>query len=276
MKQAHPAPSVRLVPKSPSLPVAQEPPVPIVTSSKKTPKGKSAAETAKLEKQQRRQELLLQAEELSQQNPGLNPQNAYEILLGQYTLEEWTERRQATIARKKAFALQRRLTRFGDKRSDEEKAWSSRFFDGPDTDPIWIETAGGDLIARLTTVKIFTVAVQTADGRYRGFEKTAISALCCAGLSPQVQSMRQIEPESRRNVIPARKPKERWAFPEASFAGWVGRQIRLQLLNGSIWTGFLRWNSRYSFLLGAQPEGEPEVLLFKHACCGVQLLDQPS
>ena len=273
MKQAHPASSVRLVPKAPSLPVAQEPPVPIVTSSKPS-KAKSAAKTAKQEKKQRRQELLVQAEDLSQQNPGFNQQNAYEILLGKYTLEEWTERRQATIARQKALALQRRLARFGDKRSDEEKAWCSRFFDGPDPEPIWMETAGGDLIARVTRVKIFTVAVQVADGSYRGLEKTEISALCGAGLSPQVQGMRQVEPESKRDVLPARKPKERWAFPEASFAGWVGGQIRIQLLNGSIWTGFLRWNSRFSFLLGAQPEGEPEVLLFKHACCGVQLLHQ--
>ena len=276
MKQAHP--SVRLVPKklSPaaSLPVAQEPPVPVVASSPKPPKVKSAAKVAKQEKQQRRQLLLLQAEELSQHTPGLNSQCAYEILLGKYTLEEWTERRQATIARQKALALQRRLARFGDKRSDEEKAWCSRFFDGPGPEPIWMETAGGDLIARVTRVKIFTVAVQVADGSYRGLEKTEISALCGAGLSPQVQGMRQVEPESKRDVLPARKPKERWAFPEASFAGWVGGQIRIQLLNGSIWTGFLRWNSRFSFLLGAQPEGEPEVLLFKHACCGVQLLHQ--
>lgn len=276
MKQAHPVPRARLVPKAPSLPVAQEPPVPVVTSSQKPPKVKSAAKTAKQEKQQRRQELLLQAEELSQQNPGLNPQNAYEILLGQYTLEEWAERRQATIARQKALALQRRMARFGDKRSDEEKAWCSRFFDGPDAEPIWMETAGGDLLARVTRVKIFTVAVQIADGSYRGFEKTEISALCGAGLSPQVQGMRQVEPDSKRDVLPARKPKERWAFPEASFAGWCGRQIRIQLLNGSIWTGFLRWNSRYSFLLGGQPAGDPEVLLFKHACCGAQLVHQSS
>ena len=275
MKQAHPAPSARLVPMVPSLPVGQAP-VPVVTSSQKPPTAKSAAKTAKQEKQQRRQELLLQAEELSQQNPGLNAQNAYEILLGQYTLEEWGERRQATIARQKAIALQRRLARFGDKRSDEEKTWCSRFFDVPDTEPIWMETAGGDLVARITTVKIFTVAVQIADGGYLGFEKTAISALCCAGLSPQVQSMRQIEPKSKRNVLPARKPKERWAFPEASFAGWVGQKVQVQLLNGSIWTGFLRWNSRFSFLLGAEPAGKPEVLLFKHACCGIKVLPQSS
>lgn len=247
-----------------------------MTSSKKTPKAKSAAKLAKQEKQQRRQEMLLLAEGLSQQNPGLHPQSAYEILLGQYTLEEWAERRQATIARQKALALQRRLARYGDKRSDDEKAWCSRFFDGPDPEPVWMETAGGDLIARVTRVKIFTVAVQTADGSRRGFEKTEISALCAAGLSPQIQNMRQVEPESKRDVLPARKPKERWAFPEASFGGWVGGQVRIQLLNGSTWTGFLRWNSRYSFLLGVQPAGEPEVLLFKHACCSAQLLHQPS
>ena len=246
-----------------------------MTSTPKAPKAKSAAKTAKQEKKQRRQELLLQAEELSQQNPGLNPQCAYEILLGRYTLADWEERRQATIARRKERARQERLARYGDKRSDEEKAWCSPFFEGPDPEPIWMETAGGDLIARVTRVKVFTVAVQIADGSYRGFEKTEISALCSAGLSPQVQGMRQVEPESKRDVPPARKPKQRWAFPESSFADWVGQRVQVQLLNGSTWTGFLRWNSRYTFLLGALPAGEPEVLLFKHSCCGAQLVPTP-
>lgn len=270
MNQAHSAPRAQLVPKTQSFPVAQEPPVPIVTSSGKAPKAKR--KTAKQEKKERRQELLPQAEELSQQNPGLRPECAYRILLGHFTLEEWRERHQAVAAKRKALAQQRRMERYGDKRSDEEKAWCSPFFEGPDPEPIWMETAGGDLIARVTRVKIFLLAVQIADGSYRGFEKTEISALCSAALSPQIQSMRQVEPESQRDVLPASKPKQRWAFPEEFFSAWLGRQVCVQLLNGSTWTGFLRWNSRYAFLLGAQPAGGPEVLLFKHSCCGLQLV----
>lgn len=270
MKQAHSALRAKLVPQTSSLPVAQEPPIPIVTSSGKAPKAKR--KTAKEEKKERRQELLPQAEELSQQNPGLKPQCAYRILLGHFTLEEWRERHQVVAAKRKALAQQWRMERYRDKSSDEEKAWCSPFFEGLDPEPVWMETASGDLIARVTRAKIFQLTVQIADGSYRCFEKTKISALCSAGLSPQIQSMRQVEAESRRDVLPAFKPKQRWAFPDDLVTGWVGRQVRVQLLNGSTWTGFLRWNGRYTFLLGAQPAGEPEVLVFKHSCCGLQLV----
>lgn len=276
MKQAHPAPRARLVTKVPLIPVAQEPPVPVITASKKASKAKGTDQVDQQQKQQRRQALLPQAEELSQQNPGLNPQNAYEILLGHYSLDEWRARRQATQEKRRQHCQRRREARFSDKRSDQEKAWCFPLFEATEPEPIWMETVGGDQIARVTKAKTFLLAVQIPDGSYRGFPKTEISALCRAAHSPQVQPMRQVEAESKRNVLPALKRQERWSFPHQTFSGWVGRQVQIQLLNGSTWTGFLRWNSHYSFLLGAQPEGEPEVLLFKHACCGLQVLHQSS
>lgn len=274
MNPAHNTPRARLVPKAPSLNVAQEPPVPVVTSS---PKAKSKdkisiTQQEKQQQQQRREELLAQAEELSQQNQGLNPQNAYEILLGQYTLDEWKARRQVSLEKKRHRFQQRKEAQLSDKRSEQEKGWSFRFFEATEVEPIWMETTSGDHIVRVTKMKPFLLGVQIADGSYRGFPKTEISTLCSAGQSTQVQSMRQVEPESQRDMLPAKNPKERWLFPESSFAGWIGSQVRVQLLNGSTWTGFLRWNSHFTFLLGAQPEGEHEVLLFKHACCGVQLV----
>lgn len=253
MEQAHPAPRA-----------------PVTTVSQKASKVKVADQVDRQQKQQRRQGLLPQAEELSRQNPGLNPQNAYEILLGQYTLDEWKARRQASQEKRRQHCQQRRDARFSDKRSEEEKAWCFPFFEAAEPEPIWMETAGGDQIARVTKAKTFLLAVQIPDGSYRGFPKTEISALSSAAQAPQVQGMRLVEPESKRNVLPAPKRGERWLFPHQLFAGWVGRQVRVQLLNGSTWTGFLRWSSHYAFLLGAQPTGEPEVLLFKHACCDVK------
>lgn len=83
--------------------------------------------------------------------------------------------------------------------------------------------------------------------------------------------MRQIAPDSVRDFLPPEKPQERWPFPEETFSDWVGQKVQVQLLNGSLWTGFVRWNSQYVFLLGDQATGEAEVLVFKHACCGVTL-----
>ncbi len=279
LKQAHLAPRIVL-----KVPVAQEPPVPIVTSSGRALKAESAQEEppapvtssekvpkvkppAKgkgkvFQEKQRRKELLRQAEGFSQQTPGLNPQNAYEILLGQYTLEEWKARRQASQARK------------SDRRSDEEKAWCYSFLDAPDREPIWLETAKGERIVRVSQARPFLMVVQKTNGKYRGYKKTELSALCSARLSPQVLQMRQIVPEAWRNALPAENPKDRWLFPEDLVSSWIGQRVKTQLLNGSTWTGFLRWNSRYTLLLGAQPAGDPEVMLFKHACCGIQLLHQ--
>jgi len=123
-------------------------------------------------------------------------------------------------------------------------------------------------------VKPFLLAVQIPDGSYKSFSKRELSAFCSVSLSPQVLGMRQIAPESQRDLLPADKPKNRWPFPEDLVSGWVGQRVQVQLLNGSSWTGILRWNSRYTFLLGAHSTGEPEVLLFKHACCAVELTSQ--
>lgn len=256
MKPAHSSSSARLVLPAP----------------KKAAQPRSLIQAAQEQKRQRRQMLLPQAEELSRQNPGLHPQNAYEILLGHYTLAEWKARTQAAQEKRRQYCQRRREARFSDKRSEEEKTWCFRFFEAEEREPIWMETAGGDQVARVTKAKIFLLAVQIPDGSYRGFLKTEISALCGAALSSQVQRMRQINPEANRNVLPATKARGRWSFPHKTFAGWVGRQVQVQLINGSTWTGFLRWTSQFAFLLGAQRSGEPEVLLFKHGCCNVQPL----
>ena len=277
MKQTSSFQSVQqLIKASLPLSVAQEPPVPVISPEKpakvKPPaKGKGKTFQEKL----RRKELLAQAEVLSQQTPGLNVHNAHEILLGQYTLEEWSARRGVRAAKKQAY-FERRNTEHVDQRSDEERAWSFTFLEARDREPVWLETAGGERIARVSQAKPFIMVVQKTNGKYRGYKKTELSALCSARLSPQVLGMRQIMPDAQRDSVPSEKPKDRWIFPEQTFAGWVGQQVQVQLLNGSIWTGYLRWNSRYTFLLGAQPTGDSEVMLFKHACCHVQLLPSPA
>ena len=226
----------------------------------KTPK---ATQDTKLEKQQRRQQLMAQAEQLSRENPGLHPQQAYEILLGRYSLEEWKASREAKLQAQKALDE--------DSRSEEERAWSLPFFDAPEREPVWIETSSCNQIARIKQVKTFRLVVTFPNGRYWDYDKRAFSSLCSARLANQILTMRQIAPGARRDALPAQKPADRWPFPEETFAGWVNQRVEVQLLNGSIWTGFLRWNSRYTFLLGAEPTGDLEILIFKHACCGVQL-----
>lgn len=217
----------------------------------------------KLAKQQRRQELMAEAEQLSRENPGLHPQQAYEILLGRYSLEEWKAARQAKLQADRA--------RYEDLRSEEERVWSFPFFEAPEREPVWIETSSCNQVARIKRVKAFRLVVTFPNGRYRDFDKRAFSSLCSARLAPQILGMRQLTPGAPRDVLPAQKPADRWPFPEETFAGWVNQKVQVQLLNGSIWTGFLRWVSRYTFLLGAEPTGDLEILLFKHACCGVRL-----
>ena len=267
MKPTSSPPRARLVLKTPSVPVAQEPPVPVIQPSPPSAKAKEPASPEKVKKQHR-QQLMSQAEELSRQNGGLHPQCAYEILLGKYTLEEWKARRRAAETRKQA-AFQARAE---ESRSEEEKAWCSPFLKASEREPVWLETTCGDQIALITRWKPFQGKLEFPDRSWRIADKRELSALCSARLSPQVLGMRQVGPESQRSMLPAVKPAERWPFPEESFATWIGQLVQVQLLNGSTWTGYLRWNSRYTFLLGAQPTDAPEVLLFKHACCCVQLL----
>lgn len=271
MKQTQSSPRVRLLPKATlSLPVALEPPVPVISPEKPKSKPPAKGKGKTLQEKQRRQELLVQAQEFSQQNPGLSPESAYEILLGQYTLEEWRARREVRLAKKQAYSARLRAQE-SDHRSDKEKAWCIPFMEAADREPVWLEIAEGERIVRVSQTRPFLMVVQKTNGKYRGYKKTEISALCSARLSPQVMEMRQILPEARRDAVPAEKPKNRWVFPEDLVSSWIGQRVQIQLLNGSIWTGFLRWNSRYTLLLGGQPSGEAEVLLFKHACCSVQL-----
>lgn len=251
--------------------VQEHTPVPAPKAKTSKPPQASGRKAVKLAKQQRLQELMPKAVELSQQNPGLHPHNAFEILLGQYTLEEWRVRRHQALERKK----NRTATRYSDRpdnRPEVERAWCSRFFEGPDQEPVWMETARGDLVAQVTKVVPYILFAQNAVRRHIRLEKTKISVLCSAVAVPQVLAMREIQSDAQRDAVPATKPEERWRFPHDIFASWVGQRVRVQLLNGSSWTGFLRWASHHTFLLGAKPEGEPEFLCFKHACCAVQIV----
>lgn len=272
MKQVQTTPRVRLLPKaSLQIPVAEEPPVPVISPEKalkvKPPaKGKGVV----FREKQRRKELMVQAEVFSQQTPGLNTQMAYEILLGQYTLEEWQARRQASRAKRQTY-LERRRAKESDARSEEEKAWCFPFMDALEREPVWLETAKGQELGRVIQSRVFLMVVQKINGKHWGYKKTELSALCSARLSPQILQMRQILPEAQRGAIPAEKPKDRWPFPESLVTSWVGQRVQVQLLNGSVWTGYLRWNSRFTLLLGEQPVGESEVLLYKHACCNIQI-----
>jgi len=82
--------------------------------------------------------------------------------------------------------------------------------------------------------------------------------------------MRQITGEpSKRNQIPGRTISDRWSFPHELLQRSIGQQVRADLLNGSIWTGYVRWANAFTFLLEDEPQGGTEVLIFKHACRGL-------
>jgi len=279
-------PRVRLVVKSPQLqlPVAQEPPPPVLSSTKTPPpskKGKppKAPKPSLALKRQQYQADYQKATELSLQHPGMHPQTAYQIFLGHFTVEDWyagcRKRKENRESRLQKYSIkrQRRIESSGGS-LEEERAWTAPFLRNLGRELVWLEVAGkGDLIARIQQVTVYDVRLQLEHENLGVIDKTQLSALAAAATHLQILGMRQITGDPlQREAVPSPKLSERWPFPHDLLPKLAGQRIRVQLLNGSSWMGFFRWSSPFTFLLGAEPTGEAEVLIFKHACCGLVVL----
>lgn len=279
MKPPTQAPRVRLVVKAKpeiQIPTAQEPPPPVISSTQspapaKKSKPKSDFKISKALKRARFEETLQKATELTQQHPAMSVQVGIQIVLGQFTVEDWQARRlqknESATRKRQHFEQQERLMK--NLGQNQEMAWLERFYRAQEF--VWMDVAvEGEISVRLKAGTRFTVSVKVQDGKSRLLlDKTKISAICSAADSGQCALMRQITNPSLRNSRPEISPWKRWSFPHEVLQQLVGKRVGVELLNGSRWTGYVRWTNVFSFMLGAEPDGGAEVILYKHACCGL-------
>jgi sRNA-binding regulator protein Hfq len=284
------APRVRLVVKAKpeiQIPTAQEPPPPVISSTQSPEPAKKSKpkpdfevlskdfKASKALKRARFEEKLQKATELTQQHPAMSVQVGIQIVLGQFTVEDWQARRlqknESATRKRQHFEQQERLIK--NLGQNQEMAWLERFYRAQEF--VWMDVAvEGELRVRLKAGTRFTVSVKVQDGKVQDgktllLDKTKISAICSAADSAQCALMRQITNPSLRNSRPETSPWKRWSFPHEVLQQLVGKRVGVELLNGSRWTGYVRWTNVFSFMLGAEPDGGAEVILYKHACCGL-------
>ncbi len=276
MKPAQAPPKVRLVVKAKpeiQIPTAQEPPPPVIASTKKPPYVKKVNPEFKASKRARFEENYQKALELSQQHPPMSVEVGHQIVLGQFTLEDWQARCQAkkeyAAAKKqrKRQHLQKQESLLRDIGQAQESSWFEQFAHTQEL--IWMESAReGELNARLQATDRYTVTVVKEDQTLILF-KTQISALSSASDQSQCALMRRVIKASRRNKYADKSPLKRWPFPHEQLQQLVGKRVGVETVNGSLWTGYVRWANVFSFMLATQPDGGAEVILFKHACCSL-------
>lgn len=275
-------PKVRIVPKTPVVRIAtaQEPPPPTIKSTqskaKKPPKPNKALPNLE---NQHSQETLAKAIALSQQHPPMHEQAALQIILGHRTVEDWYSQLQERRARN-AVRIQRLRELHAKKQEalqeiggcQQESSWLYLLYST--RVPVCLETSTHeDLQARLHRLNVYSIIVKDMESERHSLRKCSISAIWPVSAQSQCLAMRTITGEpSQRNIAAPYKPSERWPFPHQLLEQAIGARIRAQLLNGSRWEGYLRWNNAFTFLLGEKPEGEAEVLIYKHACCGLEIL----
>lgn len=257
---------------------AETAPVAPKAESVETKPKKEKPLTAKQQRKLAFQQRYELAKEMSAQNPGLSPDAANFILLGNYTLEEWLanqelkrkknlekwkahqERAKAVQAAKWSLAMEtleyQLLERF---RSEQSK--------------LWFETAWGDMTGvQLRRVTLYRLMMKNSLGQNLPWKKLKLASFGVASEQPHFESMREIIDTEKRSFILEEKPANRWPFPHELLNDVVGRRVRATLVNGSVWSGFLSWACRYSFGLSVEPSmDEASIVIFKHACCGIDL-----
>ncbi len=234
--------------------------------------------TAKQQKKLAFQQRYELAKEMSAKNPGLSPDAANFILLGNYTLEEWLANQE--LKRKKN--LEKWKAHQERAKAVQAAKWSlametleyqllERFRAEQST--LWFETTWGDLTGvQLRRVTLYRLMMKNSLGQNLPWKKLKLASFGVASEQPNFDSMREIVEPEKRSFVLEEKPADRWPFPHELFNDAVGRRVRATLVNGSVWSGYLSWACRYSFGLSTEPStDEASIVIFKHACCGIDL-----
>ncbi len=218
------------------------------------------------------------AKEMSAKNPGLSLNAANCVLMGQFTIEEWFANQK--LKRRKN---EERLKAYKERaKAAQEAKWAlamdtleyqiwERY--RSEQSLLWFETAWGDETEiQLRRATLYRLFMKNSLGKNLPWKKIKLASFGLASKQPDFAAMREIVNPEKRSFILEEKPSDRWLFPHELLNGAVGRRIRATLVNGSVWSGFLNWVCGYTFGLSIEANmDEASIVIFKHACCGIDL-----
>ncbi len=69
---------------------------------------------------------------------------------------------------------------------------------------------------------------------------------------------------------PPERPDKRRPFPQEELNRHLGQRLRILLMNGQEWVGYVAWQEAYSFLLTQEPTGGAEMLVYKTAVWSIE------
>ena len=260
---AQPKPSIKLAPElSPS------------ATAKAAKEKKVKPLTPKQQKRLAFKERYERAQELSAQYRGLPVDAAQQVLLGVYTVEDWFANRK--LKREKAKAVfERRKVVMAARRAVSQETIEWQILQGflENQDWLFVESGQLGLVTRkLVSQNIYKFYLKDDTGVIHKAKKLTVASIGPAENSADFEVMRERLSEDQLFELD-RSPENRWQFPHEIFDGGVGRKARVTLVNNSVWSGFLAWNSPYSFGLSKEPNAEnTSIVIFKHACCEAELV----
>ncbi len=258
---AQPEPEIKLAPE----------PSPSVTP-KATKEKKVKPLSPKQQKRLAFKERYERAKELSAQYRGLPVDAAQQVLLGAYTVEDWFANRK--LKREKAKAVfERRKVVLASRRAASQETTEWQILQGFLENQDWLCVESGELgpvTRKLISQNIYKFYLKDDAGVIHKAKKLTVASIGLAENSADFEIMRERLSEDQLFELD-RSPENRWQFPHEIFNGGVGRKARVTLVNDSVWSGFLVWNSPYSFGLAKDAEST-SIVIFKHACCEAELV----
>lgn len=194
---------------------------------------------------------------LVQSVPHLSLGAALQIGQGLYSLQDWLDGRQRRMeARRKAMELAPGM-------ADPARDWLEMM---GAQELMLLRLGCSTVVGSLHAQNRYELHLRKRSGSLKMCKKLQVGCLFRLVDAAKWESVKSVRPElAGAQLRQPEQPQMRRPFPQKDLDRHRAQRIRVLLMNGLEWLGFVSWEDAYSLLLTLELNSGPEMLIYKTA-----------
>jgi len=189
--------------------------------------------------------------------PRLSLGAALQICQGLYSLQDWLD------GRKRKGEARRKATELNPCEVDPARDWLEMM---GAQELMLLRLGCSTLVGTLQAQYRYELHLRKRSGAVNICKKLQIGCIFRLVELAQWETVKNVKAELAGACLrPPEHPHQRRPFPQDDLNQNRGQRLRVLLMNGHEWHGFVAWEDEHSFLLTLDPYGGPNMLIYKTA-----------
>lgn len=201
-----------------------------------------------------------EAQLLCQSVPRLSLGAALQIGQGLYSLQDWLD------GRKRRLEARRKELELPPSQMDRARDWLA----SAET-LVLLRLGYSTVVGSLQLQNRYELHIRRQSGSVKICKKLQVGCICRLAESAEWEAVKSVRAElAAAQLRPPERPDKRRPFPQEELNRHLGQRLRILLMNGQEWVGYVAWEEAYSFLLTQEPTGGAEMLVYKTAVWSIE------